>query len=178
MRLGFTGTRTGMTEAQRQSFRSLVEQHRPVLFLHGACVGADEDAVRIVRETLGRDGCHVVARPGRSAYDASRGKVNEHRSDAAIALSDEVLPEQTHFARNREIVLRSDLLVATPWQQKSQRPAKGTGGGTWYTVDFACGQRCGVVVVWPDGEVEWLAGSAASCASPLSAKRRRASDRW
>ena len=141
--LGFTGTRTGMSAAQKRTFAALVRELQPGTFRHGACVGADEDAAAIVRAECPL--CRILAYPGVSARG---GDNNEHRSVKAIALSREVMPEETHFARNRRIVLGADLLVATPWQ--SEEPT-ASQGGTWYTIAFARRQKCKVRIIWPDG---------------------------
>jgi hypothetical protein len=44
------------------------------------------------------------------------------------------------------------MLIATPWQ--SERPAPKTGGGTWYTIEFAEKWGKPVAIIWPDGRVE------------------------
>lgn len=146
MNIGFTGTRNGMTDKQRESFTRLLNLWRAKVFRHGACVGADADAVIAVRATL--PDCRIIAHPGQPA----NGGENEHLSHLAINGSDETLPAKGHFARNRDIVEASDGMIATPWQNEPQ-PA-GTGGGTWYTIQYA--QKAGkpVMILWSDGRVE------------------------
>ena len=56
-----------------------------------------------------------------------------------------------HFARNREIVDRCDVLVVIPWQDEWQ-----SEGGTWYTHDYAKKQGVEVLVIWPSAEVHKL----------------------
>ena len=58
-----------------------------------------------------------------------------------------------HFARNREIVDRCDLLVVIPWQDEWQ-----SEGGTWYTHDYAKKKGVEVIVIWPSAEVHQLIG--------------------
>src|SRR5688500_10221779 len=123
MNIGFTGTRNGMNADQHELFGEHVARRGCSVFRHGACVGADEHAAEHVAKLMVPP--RIIAHPGRSA----KGGDNEFLSRRALDLSDEVLPADTHFARNRAIVDASDLIIAVPWQR--DRPAKGTGGGTW-----------------------------------------------
>jgi hypothetical protein len=70
-----------------------------------------------------------------------------HIEDSGV--DDEVLPGKTHFARNRNIVNASDLIVGCPgvntWQHF---------GGTFYTINYAIRQKKSVRIIWPDGRVE------------------------
>jgi hypothetical protein len=153
MRVGFTGTRRGMTEAQVMAMHTEVlgRRVRPSVWLHGGCVGADEDSVVAVRlwqaplEEPPPAPVRVVALPGRSA---SGPATHDLQSEAAIRSSDEVRAVDTHFARNRRIVEECEVLVACPATM-----AEAASGGTWYTVNQArrAGRR--VIIVWPDGSV-------------------------
>jgi hypothetical protein len=58
-----------------------------------------------------------------------------------------------HFARNREIVDRCDVLVVIPWQDEWQ-----SQGGTWYTHDYAEKKGVDIVTIWPSAEVNQLIG--------------------
>jgi hypothetical protein len=165
--VGFTGTRLGCTEAQIMALHQLIERLRPTVWLHGACVGADEDGVVAVRMWAGgipEDACpnpnpgpgdvrpepthevSVVALPGHSANGPMDHSL---QSQVALANSDEICPVQTHFARNREIVRRCEVLVACPGGMAEQ-----SKGGTWYTVQ--CARRAGkrLIVLWPNGTSE------------------------
>jgi hypothetical protein len=146
MRLGFSGTRNGMSEQQKQAFRAVVDKIQPESMVHGCCVGADEDAVVIVTENFPE--CRVHARPG---YSASAGS-NEYFSSKAMSLSHDVHPKKPHFARNRDIVHFSNLLIATPWQ--SREDGLGDSGGTAYTIRHALKMHIPVIIIWPDGSEE------------------------
>jgi hypothetical protein len=58
-----------------------------------------------------------------------------------------------HFARNRAIVDRCDVLVVIPWQDQWQ-----SEGGTWYTHDYAEKKGIDIVTIWPSAEVNQLIG--------------------
>jgi hypothetical protein len=140
MRVGFSGTRNGMRPQQLSTFLKVIEQLNPTDFIHGACKGADEEAAKLVRESI--FGCRIIARPGKSA----KGGENGLASTAALEVSHEVMPAETHFVRNRKIVADCDVLIATPFAM-----ARLTFGGTEYTI--AQGKKAGkrVLIIQPDG---------------------------
>ena len=132
-RVGFTGTRNGMTEAQKEAVRR--ELRGADTFHHGDCVGADAEAHRIARVQR----IPVVIHP--PVDQAHRAFCEDY---------DGMHPQKTHFARNRDIVDACDVLIATPWQTREPVPSKG---GTWYTVGYARKKQKPIVIVWPDGSI-------------------------
>lgn len=137
MKVGFTGTRNGMTSKQREAFASIKESARWIEFHHGGCQGADVQAARIVDSFV--DDAKIVCHPGPDDDPC--------RTDSGV--DDEVLAGKTHFARNRDIVNGCDVLIGCPgvatWQQR---------GGTFFTMDYAIKHGKPVKVIWPDGRVE------------------------
>ena len=136
MRIGFTGTRHGMTAAQRKTFWKLIAELMPDSFHHGSCKGADVQAARIVDQVV-PDG-QVVAHPVPDGDDCQEPS----------GADDEVMPGKTHFARNRDIVNDCVLLIACPLHMERRER-----GGTWYTVERAAKAGNMVRIVWPDGTV-------------------------
>jgi hypothetical protein len=119
-------------------------------FHHGDCVGADHDAAEVIWSLYD---CPIICHP---PVDETHRAFNQRASDT--------LPPKTHFARNRDIVDACDILVATPWQDV--RPKPKTGGGTWYTIEYAEKRGKHVVIIWPDGsELDQPARSAPVSAS-------------
>jgi hypothetical protein len=59
MKVGFTGTRKGMTPQQRVAFAELVITLRPTQAHHGDCVGADAEF---------HHGCKALVNPRRSLF--------------------------------------------------------------------------------------------------------------
>jgi hypothetical protein len=150
MKIGFTGTRNGMTDAQRSKFQELVLlglSDTPTEFRHGSCKGCDVQAARYLRSIFNewheRFGSiatiRIVALPGPDGDPCQE----------ISGVDDETLPGKTHFARNRDIVNASDLVIGCP-------PSDGwmNTGGTFYTLDYAIKKGKPTWVIWPDGRVE------------------------
>jgi len=137
MKAGFTGTRFGMTEAQKTSFKSLAFQLGFEQFDHGDCVGSDDESAKMLHEVLPE--CRIVVHP----------PVDEELR--AFNIGHETKEPKTHFARNRDIVNDTDILIATPFTNQRE-----TRGGTWFTVDYAEKHGKTVYIIWPDGKIENL----------------------
>jgi hypothetical protein len=142
--IGFTGTRHGMTEAQKRAvgafLASSFELDSFLMGRHGDCVGADAEFHDMVK-ALGDPACVTIHPPVDEALRAF--KAGDFKGN------DTLLPPKTHFARNRDIVDKSDFLLATPRDSSEQQ-----FGGTWYTVNYARKKGKPVVIFWPDGSLE------------------------
>lgn len=134
-RLGCTGTRKGMTDAQKATVARLSAGYREVH--HGDCVGADVEM-------------HTIA-----AYAGQRIVVHPPDDDRlrAGSLGDVIRRATPYLQRNRAIVNETDLLLAAP---AGPYPQTGPVGGTWYTIRYANGLGQPVLIVWPDGVVDQL----------------------
>lgn len=132
MKIGFTGTRHGMSEAQTVALVGLLGALQPTEVHHGDCVGADAEFHHIVRKRF--PDTKIVIHPPLDA---------EHQ---AHCVGDATRPLRTHFARNRAIVLECDYLVATPLDNSN--PGYG---GTWYTIGFARKRGVLNIVIQRDG---------------------------
>lgn len=136
MTLGFTGTREGMTAAQLAAFEVLVESLPDLhAFHHGACVGADEQAARVVM----RDSAvFVVARPCTLAAFVSQ---------KALQWADFVHTPVAPLDRNRIIVAVTHRMIATPAGPETKR------SGTWSTIRYAKSVKRPLTIIWPDGTI-------------------------
>jgi hypothetical protein len=132
MIVGFTGTRDGMTPSQRarvlEILRGATEAH------HGDCIGADAE----FHELAVYLGVPVVIHP-------PEGRRYRAYCNAAEAIRIE--RPKPYLARNQDIVIASDLLVASPKERTEPAPARGQG--TWSTVRFARRYARPCEVVWP-----------------------------
>lgn len=127
---GFTGTREGMTNAQKDKVTQILLDWNVIEAHHGDCVGADADFDKLARQ----HGAVVIVHPPEDS---------RLRAYCTTAI---VYPEKPYLSRNRDIVVCSDLLIATPKDATEQ-----IKGGTWYTVRYARKHGSTVIVVWPDG---------------------------
>ena len=140
MKVGFTGTRSGMTTAQKRTFaESILESESWEEFHHGACVGADDDAdliVNLLTEAL------VITHPG-SDQAGRMPYYADPRSGVTLAA-------KPYLERNKDIVNATDWMIATPGERGEQDIL-----GTWATIRYAEKQCKPVFVIWPDGASEW-----------------------
>lgn len=119
MRIGFTGTQQGMNDFQTENVvNKLVEivkaNHKELVFVHGDCVGSDEEVATLAREL----GFYIIGRPA---------LVAEHKR--AYFKCDTLFPAKAPLDRNQDIVDNSDMLIATPKEQ-----SEVLRSGTWSTI--------------------------------------------
>lgn len=149
IRIGFTGTREGMTEAQAEAFRielrKYVKEHPchnslgvGYEFHHGACVGSDERAVLIGYQEF-------VA-----TYVAHPSELTGLTSITAMGMSGRVYGEMPPLLRNQDIVDAVEILFATP-----KTDAEEKRSGTWATVRMARKKPIPVIVIGPTGKVRY-----------------------
>jgi hypothetical protein len=135
-RIGFTGTSSGTTYAQRDVLRQLLDGiPRPLEAHHGDCIKADED----FHACFGPGDRIVVHPPINSIM-------------RAYCVGDLILPEDEYIARNHAIVDCADEIFATPKERDEV-----TRSGTWATVRYAKKMRKPVTLIYPDGDVDvWV----------------------
>ena len=132
MKVGFTGSRRGMTPKQKKTVAHLLQVDFPCNELHhGDCIGADFDAATIAAGL----GIWVVSHPP----DKDRLR--------AFHSSDHVRVSKPYLVRNMDIVDETEVLIATT------RSAPRRRSGTWHTIRYARKQSKLVMVVGPCGVV-------------------------
>ena len=140
MKVGFTGTRRGMTTPQFSKVAHILAKLRKAGFavlVHGDCVGADAEAHgEAVRLAL-----DIEKRP--SNLDAQRARTKGGKTVAA--------PEPP-LDRNKKIVDDVDCLIAAPAEPEEQQRS-----GTWATIRYARATGKPVFLVKPDGVVSSVA---------------------
>jgi hypothetical protein len=139
MKIGFTGTRKGMTQEQVKSvsvfFIRLKRFGRTVEEIHiGDCIGADANFYDLAVEffPLAKKIGHIP-------------KSDQYR---AFLKYDEVKPADNFLERNRHIVNSSDCLLATPGESEEILRS-----GTWSTIRFARRRRKHTTILFPDGTI-------------------------
>ena len=133
MKIGFTGTREGMTEPQFKAFEELFFLLNPVALLHGCCLGADKQAHDLAYPTV-----RVEAFP----------PVDKFLAFNPIGAST-VHPEDKFLDRNKKIVDNSTILIATPRDFNEELRS-----GTWSTIRYAKNLGKGIYIIYPDGRIE------------------------
>lgn len=118
MKVGITGTRNGLTGIQEATLVEFFVEHENKIteLHHGDCVGADVWVANLAKFLKIKTVCHPPTKQDLRAF---------HESD-------EIRAPLSYFARNRNIVDETDLLLVVPYQDTHQ-----TNGGTWYTHDYA-----------------------------------------
>jgi hypothetical protein len=136
--VGFTGTRKGMTEAQRASVTLLLKKLKSRginQFWHGDEAHSDSEAARMAQ----RLNYLTVALPGPDP--TTRGDF----------VSDERHDPMPYLRRNAVIAEACDVLIATP---KPNSVEVLRGSGTWATVRYARGNGKTIYIVQPSGRID------------------------
>ncbi len=134
--IGFTGTRHGMTDAQRRVVDTVIceiiggDVCLNVSAHHGDCVGADAEFHKIAVQYGARTVGHL---PIDEAFRAR-------------CVFDEERPPLHHMARNRAIVESADRMIACPHEMFEQKY-----GGTWATIRMTRKAKKPLVIVLPNG---------------------------
>lgn len=133
MKIGFTGTRNGLTKYQLNKLRSVLSEQNIEQFHHGDCIGADKEAHNIIRE-LDKNITIIIHPP---LYNSKR----------AYCSGDEVRPRLDYLDRNKQIVDETELLIACP-----ETMFEITRSGTWSTVRHASMRNRDLIIIRPIGK--------------------------
>jgi hypothetical protein len=132
MKIGFSGTREGMSFHQQSEFAIWVKENEEIIteFHHGMCVGADYEAHDIVR--LAAPDVKIVGHPA----------FPEGHPMRAIGLDvNEVKSLVEPMVRNRHIADESDMMFFAPVFPETRR------SGTWATFRYARKRKYPVVML-------------------------------
>jgi hypothetical protein len=132
-KIGFSGTRNGMTGDQSFAVAGLLRSHDRCELHHGDCIGADFEAGIMARAAGHRVSIHPPTDP----------------SNRAFSLYDVMRPVKPYLVRNRNIVDETDELIATPAEMTEQQR-----GGTWSTIRYARRKGKPITVILPDGTIQ------------------------
>ena len=134
MRIGFTGSRHGMTDVQLAAVREIIENLTDVQEAHhGDCVGADAEFHAI---------CHAFGIPIH-LHPPTDPKHRAHCENARVTAE-----PKAYLKRNRRIVDAADLMFGAPSGPEKVR------SGTWSTIRYSRKTNTAIVVVMPNGETE------------------------
>lgn len=117
MKLGFTGTRRGMTDKQEEEFINYLFNHPEITELHiGDCIESDEFAYHTAMSL----GIRVVIHPP-----------IDHKY-RAWCTGHETRKEKPYLERNHDIVDETDALFAASYTNRETQRS-----GTWATIRYA-----------------------------------------
>ena len=142
--LSFTGTRSGMTKYQIDTFIETIQSHKSnadkVTLVHGDCIGADADA-------------HVLAMSNDLEIRIRPCDIENQR---AFSKGGEIVAKPEHpLVRNKKIVDDGDELIACPAGYEEVMRS-----GTWATIRYAQRNDKPITIIWPDGTIRRGAYSA------------------
>ena len=129
IKIGFTGTRHGMSDEQKDEFKKIIESKECEEFHHGMCVGADDHAHQIVKEME----IKIIGHPP------------TFKKFMAKCECDITKKPFDYLKRNKDIVNDADMLIATPDTKEKVR------SGTWSTVRYARQQNKKIYIIHKNG---------------------------
>ena len=129
MKVGFTGTRKGMTGYQQQAVQEFLVDTNVSEVHHGDCIGADAEFDRIA-ESLG---IPRVAHPC------------DIMSQRAYCKAETVLPSERPLTRNKAIVDSVQFMLAAP-----KEIGEVLRSGTWATIRYARKSARPVRIIFPE----------------------------
>lgn len=132
LRIGFTGTKKGMTKEQKQALTLLLKRCEGREFHHGDCIGADAEAHDIAEQRGLVIITHPPTNPSKRAWKSS-----------AIELK-----PKPYLDRNRDIATACDILIAAPDGPEHLR------SGTWSTVRAARKAQKKILIIDQSGNTK------------------------
>lgn len=148
MYIGFTGTRSGMTNEQKAMLRCIFEdcfvssKARDVKleFVHGGAVGADREAHHIARN-LSFEAIHIYPCHRIVGFDI----VWNYPPVKAVHVLHTI---QKPLVRNRMMVDLANGMIAAPLGYEEELRS-----GTWATIRYARKTKTPLKIIWPNGSV-------------------------
>lgn len=130
-----TGTQRGLTLKQHDAAVDLLSALKPEFFCHGDCIGADLQVATIAR-SIGE--ITIVGFP----------PDKDHKR--AFFDSDITRSPAPYLERNHAIVDEADLMICFPKGFNEELRS-----GTWATIRYAKKTETNMVVIFPDGRMDY-----------------------
>ena len=126
MKVGFTGTQTGMTPGQINALGEELKKHTISEFHHGDCIGADAQAHEIASSLGVTVVIHPPENPAKRAF--KNGTLRNPKP---------------YLDRNHDIVDEADILIVAPSSNQEKLRS-----GTWATCRYARKTGTKFIVLW------------------------------
>jgi len=133
LKIGFTGTRHGMSDLQKEEFKKLIIAKKFQEFHHGICDGSDEQAHHIIEKN--KQKIKIVGHPPKFKGSLSSVSCNI------------LMKPDSYLIRNHNIVNATDILIATPDTKEKTR------SGTWSTIRYARKKHKRIYIIHKNGRV-------------------------
>ena len=136
-KIGFTGTRHGMTEKQKESTQKFIISEKFSEIHHGDCIGSDKEMHEIITNYREKEkkNIKIVGHPP---------KYNKYRANCKC---DIFLAKNDYLTRNHDIVDSTDILIATPETKERLH------SGTWSTVRYARKKGKKIYIIHQNGKI-------------------------
>jgi hypothetical protein len=122
---------------------ALVKTGRLVVH-HGMCIGVDAEAHQLILR---------LRKDEKLKIDIIGHPSDMHTTTAKLTGFTKVCQPKPPLDRNHDVVENSDILLAFPFEKEDVLRS-----GTWATVRYAKRCRVPILLVFPDGDMKWVAG--------------------
>ena len=133
IKIGFTGTKKGVTRDQHERFKLTLSKYNGVLH-HGDCIGADDEAHSLALFLK----MPIVIHPPNNCK--SRAFCGLQFPNKMVTMVD----PKPYLNRNHDIVDACDILIATPKQHEEVLRS-----GTWATIRYARKTGKKIIIIGP-----------------------------
>ena len=150
MIIGFTGTRNGMTDFQKEHLATILREKFCTEFMHGDCLGADQQANDIAKDCgIKIFTIHPPDDSRKRAFCFDQAQLMKYNKDVTpyyhiTGVDVRWFPTDAYLKRNHRIVDMCELIVATP-----KEFTHTIRSGTWATIRYAWKTKKDSVIVIP-----------------------------
>ncbi len=146
--IGTTGSRSGMSNNQKTSLVSILNQlisfnNKIIEIHHGDCVGSDSQFHNICVDIIPNISI-IIHQPEKDILRANMHLLKP-RNGEIVSLKNKL----SYLNRNKKIVDNSDILIAFPSSINEVMYS-----GTWSTIRYAKKMNKKIIIIFPDGTTE------------------------
>jgi hypothetical protein len=124
VKVGFTGTRKGMSQHQKEQFALKLYELNPTEFHHGDCIGADAEAHDIVREFF--PDVEIFCHPPKASSNRAWKKCDHYLDPLPYLVRDHEIVDDVEYMFGSPLqdyeILRSGTWAAIRYARKISRP--------------------------------------------------------
>lgn len=165
MKIGFTGTQSGMTNFQKSMVETILKAEKCEEFLHGDCVGSDYEANNIAREFIPYITIFPPDNPNKRAWcfnpmkdvnkkweweefrELIEGNLDNLSEDSQVIYRVNKVrwaPRAPYLERNKHIVDNCEIMIACPKEVEHT-----VRSGTWSTIRYAWRVKRKITIIPP-----------------------------